>query len=134
MIQGVRDSSQVSRLAAHLRGLRTELEEQRDFRLEQLEELGRAIDTAEDTARLEVSYVLALAAGSALEEIESALERLAVGTYGSCVTCSGPVALERLEVLPMAALCIQCQYRAEPSEEGLPSRANQVLLAAGDRS
>ena len=104
------------RLEPHLRGLRAELEEQREFRLEQLEELGRVIEAAEDEdeARLEVAYVLALAAGSAMEEIEAALERLAAGSYGTCVGCAGPVGLERLEVLPMAALCAPCQYRDEP--------------------
>lgn len=134
MIPGARDRPQVSRLEPHLPALRKELEEQRDFRLQQLEELGWAIDTAGDEARLEVSHVLALAAGSALKEIESALGRLAAGTYGSCVTCSGSVALERLEVLPMAALCIPCQYRAEPTEDGRTSRASQVLIAVGNRS
>jgi len=92
-----------SRLEPHLPGLRAELEEQREFRLQQLEELGWAIETFEDEARLEVAYVLAMAAGSALEEIEAALDRLAAGAYGTCLGCAEPVGLERLEVLPMAA-------------------------------
>ena len=134
MTPGVEDRPQASQLGPHLPGLRAELEEQRDFRLEQLEELGWAIDTAEDEARLEVNLVLTLAAGSALEAIESALERLAAGTYGRCATCAGSIALERLEVLPMAALCTLCQYRAAPTELATPTWMNQVLLAAGDRS
>ena len=68
-----------SRLEPHLSGLQAELEEQREFRLQQLEELGWAIETFMDEARLEVAYVLAMAAGSALEEIEAALDRLAAG-------------------------------------------------------
>jgi RNA polymerase-binding transcription factor DksA len=114
--------------------LRAELEEQREFRLEQLEELGWAIETFEDEARLEVAYVLAMAAGSALKEIEAALERLATGAYGTCVSCGGPVGLERLEVLPMAALCAPCQYQAEPVWSASASGADRVPFAAAIRS
>ena len=116
-----------SRLEPHLPGLRAELEEQREFRLQQLEELGWAIETFEDEARLEVAYVLAMAAGSALEEIEAALDRLAAGAYGTCVGCAGHVGLERLEVLPMAALCASCQYLAEPVWNAYAAGADRVL-------
>jgi DnaK suppressor protein len=44
-----------------------------------------------------------------LEAIDAALARLDAGTYGRCTTCGNPVALERLEALPWAALCIDCQ-------------------------
>ena len=132
MHQGVVGRAQVSRLEPHLPGLRAELEEQREFRLEQLEELGSAIETFEDEARLEVAYVLAMAAGSALEEIEAALT-LAAGAYGACVGCAGPVGLQRLEVLPMAALCASCQYLAEPVWSASAAAAD-LPFAAGIRS
>ena len=134
MHQGVLGRAQVSRLEPHLPGLRAELEEQREFRLEQLEELGWAIETYENEARVEVAYVLAMAAGSALEEIEAALERLAAGVYGTCVGCAGSVGLERLEVLPMAALCAPCQYRAEPVWSASAAGADPVPFAAAIRS
>ena len=44
-----------------------------------------------------------------LAEIEAAIARLDDGTYGTCVRCSGPIAPERLEALPWAAHCIDCQ-------------------------
>ena len=37
-----------------------------------------------------------------------ALERLASGTYGRCVTCGQPIAPERLEAIPDAETCISC--------------------------
>ena len=134
MDQGVLGRTQVSWLEPHLPGLRAELEEQREFRLKQLEELGWAIETFEDHARLEVAYVLAIAAGSALEEIEDALQRLVAGAYGTCVGCAGPVGLERLEVLPMAALCAPCQYRVEPVWSASAAGADRVPFAAAFRS
>jgi DnaK suppressor protein len=47
-----------------------------------------------------------------LEAIEAALARLDAGTYGQCVSCHKPIAPGRLEALPWAALCIDCQRTA----------------------
>jgi DnaK suppressor protein len=44
-----------------------------------------------------------------LDEIEAAIARLDAGTYGVCTGCGGPIAPERLEARPWAALCIDCQ-------------------------
>jgi RNA polymerase-binding transcription factor len=109
--------------------LRAELDEQRHFRIEQLEEL--AVDAAEATAtadqnRLQVTRVLTLAAEAALSEIVAALERLETGSYGICERCDDPIPLERLEVLPMTRLCTPCQYLVE-SGRANGVRGGQVL-------
>jgi DnaK suppressor protein len=44
-----------------------------------------------------------------LEDIEDALARLEAGTYGTCVDCGRGVAPDRLDALPWAARCIECQ-------------------------
>jgi DnaK suppressor protein len=44
-----------------------------------------------------------------LEDVEGALARLADGTFGICLRCGRPIAPERLEALPWAAHCIDCQ-------------------------
>jgi RNA polymerase-binding protein DksA len=44
-----------------------------------------------------------------LEAIDAALARLDAGTYGTCVRCGKPIAPGRLEALPWAAHCIDCQ-------------------------
>jgi DnaK suppressor protein len=46
-----------------------------------------------------------------LEAVEQALARLDAGAYGTCVDCGQPVAPARLEALPWAARCIDCQAR-----------------------
>ncbi len=48
-----------------------------------------------------------------LVAIDAALARLDAGAYGRCTSCHRPIAPERLEARPWAALCIECQ-RAEP--------------------
>jgi DnaK suppressor protein len=51
--------------------------------------------------------------GLLLAQVEQALRRLANGEYGFCVECRAPVALNRLEALPWAALCLPCQEIAD---------------------
>jgi RNA polymerase-binding transcription factor len=44
-----------------------------------------------------------------LELVDAALARLDGGTFGKCVRCGKPIAPARLEALPWAAHCIECQ-------------------------
>jgi RNA polymerase-binding transcription factor len=44
-----------------------------------------------------------------LEQVDAALARIDAGTFGSCPRCGKPIAAERLEALPWAAFCIDCQ-------------------------
>jgi RNA polymerase-binding transcription factor len=44
-----------------------------------------------------------------LELVDAALARLDAGTFGTCVRCGKPIAPARLEALPWAAHCIECQ-------------------------
>ena len=41
-------------------------------------------------------------------ELEDALEPVVFGTFGRCTTCDGPVATNRLEVVPTARTCRAC--------------------------
>jgi len=44
-----------------------------------------------------------------LELVDAALARLDDGSYGDCLRCRKPIAAARLEALPWAAHCIECQ-------------------------
>jgi DnaK suppressor protein len=44
-----------------------------------------------------------------LELVDAALARLDDGSFGLCLRCGKPIAPERLEALPWAAHCIECQ-------------------------
>jgi len=48
-----------------------------------------------------------------LDQVEQALNRLESGTYGQCSNCGRPISLERLQVMPTAQLCIDCQEKQE---------------------
>jgi DnaK suppressor protein len=44
-----------------------------------------------------------------LAEVNKALKRIDEGTYGLCTNCGKNILPERLEALPSAELCIDCQ-------------------------
>jgi DnaK suppressor protein len=44
--------------------------------------------------------------------VDAALARLDRGTFGACQRCGNTIDPERLEALPWAALCIECQRGA----------------------
>jgi DnaK suppressor protein len=41
--------------------------------------------------------------------VDAAMARIEEGTFGTCVRCGKPIPAGRLEALPWAAYCIECQ-------------------------
>jgi RNA polymerase-binding protein DksA len=70
-------------------------------------------DAAAGTLDREIDYSLEENSGQLLVQITTALERLEAGTYGTCTNCGKPIAEERLEAMPWASLCIDCQRERE---------------------
>ncbi len=64
----------------------------------------RAIERSND----EVLESLGGAGQKELVAIEAALARIDHGTYGDCAKCGEPIATERLDAVPHAALCAAC--------------------------
>jgi RNA polymerase-binding transcription factor DksA len=62
------------------------------------------------TIAFERQQVAALldAARRRLADAEAAITRRADGSYGTCETCGGPIAPERLAARPAARTCIAC--------------------------
>ena len=70
-------------------------------------------DSATATLNREIDYTLEENAEHVLSGIEAALERIETGTFGSCAGCGKQIDEERLEALPYATRCIDCQRLAE---------------------
>jgi DnaK suppressor protein len=60
--------------------------------------------------------------GSALASVERALAKFDDGTYGLCEDCGARIERARLEVLPHARCCLNCQSRREQKETRNGSR------------
>jgi DnaK suppressor protein len=54
-----------------------------------------------------------------LRAVESALKRVADGSFGECVDCGEAIARARLEANPSAERCIACQEQAETRAGGV---------------
>lgn len=48
-----------------------------------------------------------------LRQVDSALEKIRLRTYGKCEKCGEDIAIKRLEALPFAEYCIACQEEEE---------------------
>ncbi|MCC6491745.1 MAG: TraR/DksA family transcriptional regulator [Pirellulales bacterium] len=79
---------------------------------------GDLVDAALDAVQDEISSKLAEAESRELANIEIALERIRTGSYGLCEVCGGKIPLARLNALPYATNCIDCQRANETSGGG----------------
>ena len=79
---------------------------------------GDVIDAAYDSAQDEISSQLAEVESRELANIENALERMKIGKYGQCEVCNGRIPMARLNALPYATMCIDCQRELERSGFG----------------
>jgi RNA polymerase-binding transcription factor DksA len=48
-----------------------------------------------------------------LRAIDAALSRINQGKYGSCMKCNKKIPAERLQAIPYAVLCVDCQKGEE---------------------
>jgi RNA polymerase-binding transcription factor DksA len=90
------------------------LEQQRRFRLDQLDQLQASRTSAPFDGRArdgdrEITDSLLTGARSALRDFVDALQRMDDGRYGSCRRCGTALEPARLEVLPQVSLCMPCQ-------------------------
>ena len=66
-------------------------------------------DRALTSVTLDLSYQLSTGEREVVRRIDVALDRIAAGTYGTCLNCSKKVQIARLEAVPWARHCIDCE-------------------------
>lgn len=109
----IRNGTTTPLAGEQLAAFRELLEQQREFRIDQLAQLHRpAAHGPLSATDPEIFRSLVAGARAALRDVQAALWRIDEGTYGRCVTCAGPVGVERLEVLPQTARCLACERQA----------------------
>ncbi len=75
--------------------------------------VGDFLDAAVDAANGEICSQLVELESRELGRIEHALHEIALGTYGRCEVCGGKISAARLDALPYANSCIDCQRKEE---------------------
>jgi DnaK suppressor protein len=85
---------------------------------------GDVVDFALDSAQDEINSQLAEVESRELASIENALERMRVGHFGVCEGCAERIPMARLNALPYATLCIECQRESEKYGAGAAGDAD----------
>lgn len=82
-------------------------------------------DIASETFEMEMNFNLKNNVVLHLKEIEDALEKIEEGTYGKCITCGKDIPEERLDILPTAAQCINCERSNLSIDEEIITRPTE---------
>jgi RNA polymerase-binding protein DksA len=70
-------------------------------------------DTASETFEREKDLAMGDNTAAMIAKVQNALAKIDGGTYGICDMCKRPIKYARLEAIPFATLCIDCQGRVE---------------------
>ncbi len=100
----LREDNDLARAA----GDSVELDQQRQGRLSRMDAMQQQAMAKETIRRRALE----------LKRIAAALQRIAEGEYGHCMTCGEDIALGRLEFDPAAKQCVTCAGRASERESG----------------
>ena len=71
------------------------------------------IDQANDLIEMEMGSLMSANMSSNLKEVNEALDRIDKSKFGKCLHCTQEIPLKRLEVLPFARYCVDCQEKTE---------------------
>lgn len=71
------------------------------------------MDSAQIYSDQDRSHALQTFAQKQLVQVEDALQAIATGSYGRCQHCHEPIPLERLEIMPNATMCVNCQAQSD---------------------
>jgi DnaK suppressor protein len=90
-----------------------------------LAKMGRVAE--EDQAQLSHDEFVSLRLNSLdyvqLRLIEEALDRIEAGDYGICLGCEEPIPAKRLQAVPWAKFCVDCQQSQSSMQSDAPASA-----------
>ena len=73
-------------------------------------------DRALSNVTLDLSYQLSSSERDLVKRIDAAIDRIDAGDYGVCVHCGKKVQMARLEAVPWARHCVDCQELQDRGE------------------
>jgi len=90
-----------------------------------------ALDEVQNAAERELAIRNLDRESNLLRNVRAALARINEGTFGVCLHCEEDISIKRLNAVPWAPYCIQCQEIADKSqEEGTESLDDLLVNAA----
>jgi DnaK suppressor protein len=79
---------------------------------------GKREEEATETADLENRIALEKHTRDQMAEVEKALDKFEKGKYGLCESCGKPINPARLEALPQALYCMECNANLTKNGKG----------------
>jgi DnaK suppressor protein len=79
--------------------------------------LSDLLDRASQVSEREFSHHLCSREKLHMRRIESSLQDIEEGVYGSCKSCGEDISLKRLKARPIARYCIDCKTQLEKTEK-----------------
>ncbi|HHY83248.1 MAG TPA: hypothetical protein GX505_11340 [Clostridiales bacterium] len=76
-------------------------------------------DMGSETYELEKQFALSRHQARQIDEVKAALERIENGTYGYCEFCGKSIDFDRLDAIPEARLCIECEEERKAEVEDM---------------
>ena len=82
------------------------------------------LDRVQNAAERELAIRQIESSFSRMQSVRLALQRIADGSYGTCLRCDEEISRKRLQAVPWASYCVKCQdiadrEKAEPESENV---------------
>jgi DnaK suppressor protein len=94
-----------------------------------IDQLADPVDMSQQSVEREMAVQSMDWDSTLARRLKSAIDRIDGGLYGICLHCEEEIAAKRLEALPWAELCINCQEEADRHARQNGSKYNDHLAA-----
>jgi len=89
-----------------------------------------ALDEVQNAAERELAIRNLDRESNLLRNVRAALHRIHEGTFGVCLHCEEDISLKRLNAVPWAPYCIQCQETADRNQQEGQESFDDLLVNA----
>lgn len=87
-------------------------------------------DLGSELYSVEMNMALKVHEQNRLNEVNNALQKFENNSYGKCENCKKEIKYERLEAMPYAKYCMDCETSKEPPEITNPNMQNNLVFDA----
>ncbi|MBV8820316.1 MAG: TraR/DksA family transcriptional regulator [Acidobacteriaceae bacterium] len=95
-----------------------------------IEKSADALDEVQHAAERELAIRNLDRESNLLRNVRSALRRIEEGSFGTCLHCEEEISPKRLNAVPWAAYCIQCQEQADRNQDDGNEMFEDILVNA----
>jgi len=95
-----------------------------------IEKSADALDEVQHAAERELAIRNLDRESNLLRNVRSALRRIEDGSFGTCLHCEEEISPKRLNAVPWAPFCIQCQEQADRNRDEGNEAFDQLLVNA----